>query len=51
MCHNFIRKEEKIQDYRPGSTEPTLLKTYEGIMFKQMSLFLEDIFSKHQLGF
>ena len=48
--HKKERKDAK-QNYRPVSISPTLSKVYERSMFKQMSSFFEDIFSKHQCGF
>ena len=48
--HKKGRKDAK-QNYRPVSILPTLSKIYERSMFKQMSSFFEDIFSKHQCGF
>ena len=50
LLHKKERKDAK-QNYRPVSILPTLSKIYERSMFKQMSSFFEDIFSKHQCGF
>ena len=48
--HKKGRKDAN-QNYRPVRILPTLSKIYERSMFKQMSSFFEDIFSKHQCGF
>ena len=49
-----IYKKEKrdLKDnYRPVSILPVLSKLYERSMFKQISEFFENIFSKNQYGF
>ena len=48
--HKKGRKDAK-QKYRPVSILPTLSRIYERSMFKQMSSYLEDKFSKHPCGF
>ena len=48
--HKKGRQDAK-QNYRPVSISPTLSKIYEKSMFKKLSSFFEDVFSKHQCGF
>ena len=50
LLHKKGRKDAK-QNYRPVCILLILSKIYERSMFKQMSSFFEDIFSKHQCGF
>ena len=47
--HKKERKDAKPNN-KPLSILPTILKIYEKSMFKQMSSFFEDIFSRHQCG-
>ena len=39
------------ENYRPVSILPILSKVFERSMFKQMSSFFDDLFSKYQYGF
>ena len=39
------------ENYRPVSILPILSKVFERSMFKQISSFFDDIFSKYQYGF
>ena len=48
--HKKCNKSLK-ENYRPVSILPTLSKVFERSMFKQMSSFFDDIFSKYQYGF
>ena len=48
--HKRCNKSLK-ESYRPVSILPTLSKVFERSMFKQMSKFFDDIFSKYQYGF
>ena len=48
--HKNGRKDAN-QNFRRVRILPFLSKIYESSMFKQMSFFFEDIFSKHQCGF
>ena len=44
-------KRDLKDNYRPVSILPVLSKLYERSMFKQISEFFENIFSKNQCGF
>ena len=44
-------KKDLKDSYRPVSILPVLSKLYERSMFKQISEFFENIFSKNQCGF
>ena len=44
-------KRDLKDNYRPVSVLPFLSKLYERSMFKQISEFFENIFSKNQCGF
>ena len=44
-------KKDIKGNYRPVSILPNLSKIFEKYMFKQMSQFFENIFSKYQCGF
>ena len=48
--HKKERKDAKPNN-KPVNILPSILKIYEKSMFKQMSSFFEDIFSRHQCGF
>ena len=48
--HKKCNKSLK-ENYRPVSILPILSKVFERSMFKQMSSFFDDIFSKYQYGF
>ena len=48
--HKKFNKSLK-ENYRPVSILPILSKVFERSMFKQMSSFFDDIFSKHHYGF
>ena len=48
--HKNCNKSLK-ENYKPVSILPTLSKVFERSMFKQMSSFFDDIFSKYQYGF
>ena len=48
--HKKCNKSLK-ENYRPVSILPILSKVFERSMFKQMSSFFDDIFSKHHYGF
>ena len=48
--HKKCNKSLK-EDYRPVSILLILSKVFERSMFKQMSSFFDDIFSKYQYGF
>ena len=48
--HKTCNKSLK-ENYRPASILPTLSKVFERSMFKQMSSFFDEIFSKYQYGF
>ena len=50
LCTKKVKKDIK-GDYRPVSILPNLSKIFEKCIFKQMSQFLENIFSKYQYGF
>lgn len=45
------RRKDAKQSYRPVSILPALSKPFERNMFKQVSSFFEDVFSKHQCDF
>ena len=53
MQHHRIQKRNKSlqENYRPVSILPILSKVFARSMFKQMSSFFDDIFSKYQYGF
>ena len=44
-------KKDIKANYRPVSILPNLSKVFEKLMFKQMSQFFQNIFSKYQYGF
>ena len=44
-------KKDVKGNYRPVSILPNLSKVFEKLMFKQMSQFFQNIFSKYQCGF
>ena len=44
-------KKDIKGNYRPVSILPNLSKVFEKLMFKQMSQFFQNIFSKYQCGF
>ena len=48
--HKKCNKSLK-ENYKPVSILPILSKVFERSMFKQMSSFFDDIFSKYQYGF
>ena len=48
--HKKGRKELK-EDYRSINILPTLSKMFERIMFAQIPVFFDNVFSKYQCGF